>query len=298
MSNLAIRNPHAFGMAVTALGVLVFIPDALLLRLIGGDMLAVAVWRGLLAGGIFLIWSYAISKAEKPSLRESLSGLCLLVALLEGAAMVLFCASIGHTSVANALFIFATAPLIAAVLSWVFLKERLRPQTLAAILASLIGVLVIASGSLGGPTLLGDGLAFLNAFAVAGFYVTLRKIGQKNMLPSIGFGYILGAFAVLPFAQFTAYSSVQIGYLVLNGAIILPIAIGLLSIGPRYLTAPEVSMITILEVILAPLLIWAVLGENPGTRTLFGGALIVSAILSHTYWRLRLARSPRGEVQN
>lgn len=52
---LASYNPHAFGMLVTALGVLIFVPDALLLRLIGGDMLAISVWRGLLAGSAFLI---------------------------------------------------------------------------------------------------------------------------------------------------------------------------------------------------------------------------------------------------
>ena len=53
-----------FGMAIAALGVLVLVPDALLLRRIGGDMLAVAVWRGLLAGAVFLIGAYGISSAK------------------------------------------------------------------------------------------------------------------------------------------------------------------------------------------------------------------------------------------
>ena len=116
--------------------------------------------------------------------------------------MILFCASIGHTSVSNALFIFATAPLIAAALSWVFLRETVPIQTLMAIIVSMIGVTVIVSGSFGGTSLLGDGLAFLNACTVAGFYVALRKIGPKNMLPSIGAGYVIGAICVMPFAEF------------------------------------------------------------------------------------------------
>ncbi len=284
---LSLTHPHAFGVLVTALGVLVFVPDALLLRLIGGDMLAVSVWRGLLAGSMFLIWSYCISNAPRPTLRDSLSGLCLLVAVLEGASMILFCASIGHTSVSNALFIFATAPLIAAALSWVFLRETIPVQTLMAIIVSMLGVIVIVSGSFGGTSLLGDGLAFLNACTVAGFYVALRKIGPKNMLPSIGAGYVIGAICVMPFADFQSYTIAQIGYLFVNGAIILPVAIGLLSIGPRYLPAAEVSMFTVLEVILAPFLVWLVLGENPGGQSLIGGAIIISAIFAHTLWRLR-----------
>ncbi len=91
----------------------------------------------------------------------------------------------------------------------------------------------------------------------------------------------------MPFAEFQSYSTAQIGYLFLNGAIILPVAIGLLSIGPRYLPAAEVSMFTVLEVILAPLLVWFVLGENPGSKSLIGGAIIVSAIFLHALWRLR-----------
>ena len=209
MIKLSSTHPHAFGMLVTALGVLVFVPDALLLRLIGGDMLAVSVWRGFLAGSVFLIWSYGISNAPRPTLRDSLSGLCLLVAVLEGASMILFCASIGHTSVSNALFIFATAPLIAAALSWVFLRETVPIQTLMAIIVSMVGVTVIVSGSFGGTSLLGDGLAFLNACTVAGFYVALRKIGPKNMLPSIGAGYVIGAVCVMPFAEFQSYSPAQ-----------------------------------------------------------------------------------------
>ncbi len=291
---LAETQPHAYGMLVTALGVAVFVPDALLLRLIGGDMLALSVWRGLLAGAVFLCWSYFVSNSPRPSLRESLSGLCLLVALLEGVSMILFCTSLGHTSVSNALFIFATAPLIAAILSWIFLRELIPVQTVLAILVSMIGVVIIVSGSFGGPSLVGDGLAFLNACTVAGFYVALRKIGQKNMLPSIGAGYVMGALAVTPFASFEAYSNPQLVCLFLNGAIILPLAVGLLSIGPRYLPAAEVSMFTVLEVILAPLLVWFVLGENPGSRSILGGAVIIAAIFLHTLWRLNTGKKERS----
>ena len=85
-------HPHAFGMLATALGVLVFVPDALLLRLIGGDVLALAFWRGLLAGSVFLLWSCFVSGAPRMSLKQSLSGPYLLIAIFEGASMVLFCA--------------------------------------------------------------------------------------------------------------------------------------------------------------------------------------------------------------
>ncbi len=284
---LSETHPHAFGMLATALGVLVFVPDALLLRLIGGDVLALAFWRGLLAGSVFLLWSYFVSRAPRMSIKQSLSGPYLLIALFEGASMVLFCASIGHTSVSNTLFIFSTAPFIAAVLSWIFLRELIPPQTMMAIFFSMVGVIIIVSGSFGGSSILGDGLAFLNACSVAGFYVVLRKIKSENIFTSLGAGYIIGAAAVASFANFESYSIHQAGLLFLNGAVIIPLAIGLLSIGPRYLPAAEVSMFSVLEVIFAPLLVWLVLGEYPGGRSIFGGTVILTAVFAHTFWRLR-----------
>ena len=86
---LSETHPHAYGMLATALGVLVFVPDALLLRLIGGDVLAMAFWRGILAGSVFLFWSYFVSGAPRMSVKQSISGPYLLIAIFEGGSMVL-----------------------------------------------------------------------------------------------------------------------------------------------------------------------------------------------------------------
>ena len=184
----------------------------------------------------------------------------------------------------NTLFIFSTAPFIAAVLSWIFLSEIILFQTLVAIFVSMVGNVIIVSGSFGGSSLLGDGLAFLNAYTVAGFYVVLRKIKSDNISPSLGTGYIIGALVMAPFANFESYSVTQAILLLLNGAVFIPLAIGLLSIGPRYLPATEVSMFGVLEVIFAPLLVWIILGEHPGGRSIFGGTVILAAIFAYTFW--------------
>ena len=87
--------------------------------------------------------------------------------------------------------------------------------------------------------------------------------------------------------NFESYSITQSGLLLLNGTWIIPLAIGLLSIGPRYLLAAEVSIFTVLEVIFALLLVWVCLGENRGGRSIFGGTVILAAIFAHTFWRLK-----------
>jgi drug/metabolite transporter (DMT)-like permease len=68
---------------------------------------------------------------------------------------------------------------------------------------------------------------------------------------------------------------------------VLSLGCALLIIGPRYLPAAEVTMITMLESVASPLLVWLVIGENPGGYTLVGGAVIFATLMAHAAWRWR-----------
>ncbi|WP_135450402.1 DMT family transporter [Tabrizicola caldifontis] len=292
MMALSQRNPQAFGVLVTLAGVMIFVPDALLMRLIGGDMLALAVWRGLLAGGVLILGNLLLAPATLPQRGEWFDRKGLLIIGLNAAGVLSWCSAMQYTSAANALLVLAIAPFLAALLSYVLLKERIDRATGLAIALVFAGVLIIASGSLGHGRLLGDAFALLNAFTIAGYYVTLRTTGRRNMLPHLALGSTLGGLLALPVADFEPVTGTQALLILLSGAVILPGAVGLLILGPRYLPAPEVTMITLLEVILGPLLVWAVIGENPGQLTLIGGAVIVATVVLHAMRRLSLVESP------
>jgi drug/metabolite transporter (DMT)-like permease len=168
----------------------------------------------------------------------------------------------------------------------VILRETINRATGLAIALVFMGVVVIASGSLGQVRLLGDGFALLNATSIAAYYVVLRTTGGRNMLAHVAIGNALCGIIALAFADFVPLTTGQIGLVLLSGAVILPGAMGLLMLGPRYLPAPEVSMITLLEVVLGPLLVWAVIGEHPGQTTLMGGAVIITVVAAHTLRRI------------
>lgn len=291
MIPLAQRNPQAYGVLVTLAGVMIFVPDALVMRLIGGDMLALAFWRGLLSGAIFLTANLILARHTMPGQSEWFDRKGLLIIGLNAVGVISWCSAMQYTSAANALLVLATAPFIAALLSWLTLRETIDRATALAIGLVFAGVLVIASGSMGNGRLLGDGFALLNATSIAAYYVTLRTTGRRNMLPHVALGSILGGLLALPFASFTPVTADTALLIFLSGAIILPGAAGLLMLGPRYLPAPEVSMITLMEVILGPLLVWAVIGENPGSLTLIGGVLIVATVALHTLRRLSQAEA-------
>jgi drug/metabolite transporter (DMT)-like permease len=197
--------------------------------------------------------------------------------------------SLSLTSVANVLLISATAPFLAALMSYFVLGERIDCITAAGIVAVFAGVAIIASGSLGGGALIGNLVALANAAMSAAYYVVVRHTaGRSQLVPSV-FGFLVTALVAWPFAGALAFSTTQVALIALSGGVILAGGSALLIIGPRYLPAPEVTMILMLESVAAPVLVWLVLGENPGLRSVVGGGVIFAALVVHTMWRWRSA---------
>jgi drug/metabolite transporter (DMT)-like permease len=79
-------------------------------------------------------------------------------------------------------------------------------------------------------------------------------------------------------------------YLIILGGIVLPVSFTMITISPRYLPAPEISLILLTETILGPIWVWLVLSEVPHSTTLLAGLLIVTTLALHTLmslWSLR-----------
>ncbi len=288
MSGLATaRNDARFGLIVAALGALVFVPDALILRLVDGNMMDVAVLRGLFAALVTAIGVALFARDAMPTRAELFRWPTLLFILLHGGGSVLYLAALGNTSVANTTLIAATAPFLAALMSYVLLGERIARMTGLCIALVFGGVAIIASGSLGGGTLFGDFLALIHAVSAAAYYVVLRHLGTRSQIVPATLGFVVTALIAWPLAPHEVLSGGQIGLIGISGGVILALGSALLIVGPRYLSAPEVTMITMLEVVAAPVLVWAVLGEDPGLRSLIGGAVIFAALVAHALWRWR-----------
>jgi len=67
----------------------------------------------------------------------------------------------------------------------------------------------------------------------------------------------------------------------------------------RHLTAPEIALLALLEVLLGPLWAWLGAGETPAQATLYGGAIVLAALVFNELAGLRdarpgAARTPTG----
>ena len=282
------------GLLLTLGGVLVFTPDSLLIRLTDVDPFTLAVGRGVPAGLIMLLGYALVTRQGLLSSVRAIGRWGVLVCLLQGTCSITFLAAFSYTSVANVLVIFACTPLIAALLSWLIFREKVSASTYWAIVGAASGLAIVASGSFGGIRWFGDSLALLNAVLLATVFTILRGHREINMIPASGIGLLIGALVSIPFAGFPPLDALQVTWLALAGVIILPLALTLLTLGPRYLPAPEVGMIMLLEAVLGPLWVWLVIQESPGIPTLIGGTVVLVVLFVHSLWRLRTSSLKSG----
>ncbi|MFT7476456.1 MAG: drug/metabolite transporter (DMT)-like permease [Verrucomicrobiales bacterium] len=280
-------SPHALGLLLTTSGVLILTPDSLLIRLIDADAWTIVFWRTVLTG-LSLTGAIAVSSRRLTfSTFRSIGRPGLAVAILFGAQLTLFVTAITRTSVANTLVILATAPLFAAVIGRVALKVQFPLRVWFASVVSLGAVAFIFIGSINSGRLTGDLAALGAALAFAVGLTIIRQSRGVSMVPAWGLGALLAA----AFSVFLAdpFSVDRNGFLLLllSGLVVMPIAFGLIALGPRRLSAPETGLIMLLETVLGPIWVWWWLGDLPNGEALVGGVVIVVVLMINSVLGLR-----------
>lgn len=278
---MASLSDHLRGTLITVLGVAILSPDALLLRLITADRWTVMFWRGsFLAIGIAVLLLAAHGRGAAAQLR-AVRGPGILAGAMLALSTVFFVTSIALTTAANTLVIIAATPLLAAVFSTLILHEPVPQRTWIAIAIGVGAMAVIFSGSLGGGALIGDLCALATACCMACNLIIVRRSRAVSLVPAVGLSGLFLALAVLPLATPLTLGAQDLGLLALLGLVVLPLSFALIALGPRYLPAPEVSLIMLLEAVLGPLWVWLALRETPSLATFVGGALLIGTLSIH-----------------
>jgi drug/metabolite transporter (DMT)-like permease len=276
------------GLLITTFGALFVVPDALFIRLIDADPLVIGFWRSLTVGTGILLGTLLLQGVQPFRDVLGTGKYAVIYILTIGASGILFVLAISLTSVANVVFIIASLPVFAAIYSRIFLGEPISKRMILTMIAVAVGLAVIAFGSseTEGASWKGNALALcVSAMFAAGLTVA-RRVRPVSMVPAIPIGYLGGALILLPFID--PLSVTQWGLIALHGAFMV-ISATLLALGPRYITSAEVGLLILLETVLAPILVWATLGEEPGTAALIGGMIVISALVLSNLVALRKA---------
>ncbi|TPI08983.1 DMT family transporter [Mesorhizobium sp. B4-1-3] len=289
------HTDHQKGLLITAIGGLVLSIDIPLIRLAHGEAWTILLLRTscTLAAALIMWAVWRSYSKDAPQLIPGWSG--LIVAVIYGLGAVAFMTAVYHTSTADLVFILAFNTVFAALLSWLFLKERPRPLTLAAMALMIVGVAIIVGDSVGTGYLFGDMMALCSAFLIA-CAITISRASGKDM----GFTALIGV--ILPFAV-AAFMVSRTGFqveapwwIILNGGVVMPIAFFCLANGPKYISGAEVAMFYLLETVLAPVWVWMIFAETPSRNSLIGGAIMIVTLVAHSLWQLHEGRKRRSDL--
>lgn len=278
---------HAKGLLITAFGVLVLTPDSLLVRLIAADTWTLLWWRELLFACGLTVGLLAVHGRATGAAFRAVGWPGLWVALCFAGSSISFVLALANTSVANTLVIVSSAPLFAAILARFVLREAVARRTWVAILLAILGIAVLVSDSLGRASLLGDGTALLCSVFMAITLTITRHARAVSMIPAMAASGLVGMVLAWPLAAPLAVGPGDVLVLAVMGLVVLPVALAAITLGPRYIPAPEVSLLFLLETVLGPLWVWLALGEAVGPRALTGGAIVVATLLGHSALALR-----------
>ncbi len=272
---------HRKGLVITGIGAFLMTFDIPLVRLAESDEWTVVYVRGMCVFFVMLgywFWTHFRRDNQIPFI-NGVEGFA--AAGTFAITNISFMTAIHHTTAANAVFILAFAPLFAAILSRIFLSEPVRIHTWLAIAGAIVGILIIATAGFDSGHTFGDLMALLAATSLASSLTIMRWSG-KDMTFSPGFGSLLTAIVAVWFADPFSLNGTQAALLGANSLLIMPLSLGLLALGTRYISAPEVAMLMLLDSFLAPVWVWLLLGEVPTGQVVFGGAIVVGSIIIHS----------------
>lgn len=187
------------------------------------------------------------------------------------------------TTVANSVFLYSAAPFFAALLGWAVLGEKVSGSTWAAMGLAGIGIFVMIGGGIEGGRMDGNIAALTSAFGFAIFSVSLRWGHVEDSLPTVLMGGLLSMAAAWGLAgllgQEIAASTHDITIAMVLGAVILTGGMALYTFGSKAMPTAELTLMSSIENILAPIWVWLIFGETATTSTLIGGVMVLAAVM-------------------
>ncbi len=232
----------------------------------------------------------ALSVIRTAGIAGVLGGLGLVFAFAGGIY------AIQATSVANAMFLFASAPFFAALMGRALLGERVRTATWFAMASASLGIAIMVAEGISLGHAAGNLAAIAAALGFAAFTIALRWRKLEDMLPAV---LLSGIFAVavagtvcLAYDHTLMLPARDIAIALAMGVFQLGAGLFVYTIGSKSVPAVELTLLSMTEVLLGPLWVWIVLGETASVFTLIGGGVLLGAIAGNAVSGVRRKPTP------
>ncbi len=255
------------------------------------DGWTVLFWRALFAAATLLVWLAGRYRTRLPAAiyRTGWTGVIMAISFV--LATITFIFALIETTVAKVVLINGMTPFVAALMAWAVLGERVSRAAVLFMLIAFAGIAVMVGHSLDSGHMTGDLLALACCLTTSAMYVAMRGRTQVDQVPAILVACLAVAGIAAGFAPTLAITRHDLLVCAALGCLQLAVQYILVAWAARQLPAAETALTARMTIVLAPLWAWLGAGEVPSTPTLWGGALVVAAILGNGLWSLHASRA-------
>ena len=277
-----IKKSPVFGIGLALFGALIITPDTLLIRLSGLEGWPLTAWRGLLIGSSMLVgWIVTTGRQIQADLTEIWRFPFLLIMVAAAGNSLCFNFAAVETSIIVVLTALATVPILAALLSFMIIGEVTTRRTWQAIISTMFGVLIVifnGDSAVAAPTgnvFLGGFLGLMTAFCIAVVFVVTRRYPHTPVLLAVSLGTLSTGLIGFLGTNLNEMTQGSLSAVLVMCLVVMPLALSLLSLAPRYTSPTNVSLLMLLEMVLGPFWVWLGTGERPSPIMLFGAAIVL-----------------------
>lgn len=249
------------------------------IKLIPWNGFAVAGLRSLIAGLTIAVYML-ISRRRYVFNKRTLAG-----GIFAGSVYTCFTVANKLTTAANAIVLQFTCPVFIVIFSTLFLRQKIRRQDLAVVIATLAGIALFFFDQLKPGYILGNFVGIAAGMFMAGMFVVVGNIEADERFSAVLNGQLFTFLVGLPFIiatkpEFTA------------GAVVSILILGVFQLGISYVLYVKASqycpplaccLLGALEPLLNPVWVLIFDGERPGVFALIGGVIVIVSI---TVWTI------------
>ena len=262
---------HKKAIAITCFVALMWSLAGFNIKMIEWSPYAIAAGRSLVA--VILLAPMVLRKGFQKIDRYVIGG-----AICYAAFNYCFITSTTLTSSAIAIMMQYTAPIYVALLSWLFLRERVGWADIISVGFVFLGMIFFFLDSNSGGSLKGNIVSIFNGITFAGISIFLRLQKDGNPALSMYLGNVISAGAGLPIMWNAGMpDTISLLFLLLAG-LLVAVSYTLYAKASTGLSALETVLIPIIDPVMNPVWVFLFLDERPGALTIVGAAVILVSV--------------------
>ena len=278
---------NAKGLALTSLGVFIMSLESLFIKFTTISPFLFSFYIGIF---MFISMISTFIFKEKAVLKKALTTnlpMMIVCAILMGTSNIFFITAVKTTTVANVVIIFSTAALFSALFAYLFYKEKITKNIIIASFFMFVGLFIIFNDKLEIGSIEGNIYALLCTAFFATSYVILSRYKDMDRFILTAFSGLALSMIAFFFCDDLSIDFKTLAVVMIMGLLISPISRVFLGNGAKYISASEVSLLMIIETIMAPIWVWIFLNEVPSSYTFIGGSIIVATLIVNSLYTLK-----------